>query len=86
MYAKWMCKVSFVDDEGNAIVEDIILEQGTRFTEIMYPADPEDTDEKAFEGWTVNGTDYEKGSYPEFVVNQNVTVTGRYRAIGYLYM
>lgn len=83
LYAKWMCKVSFVDDEGNAIVEDIILEQGTRFTEIMYPADPEDTDEKAFEGWTVNGTDYEKGSYPEFVVNQNVTVTGRYRAIGY---
>lgn len=45
LYAKWMCKVSFVDDEGNAIVEDIILEQGTRFTEIMYPADPEDTDE-----------------------------------------
>lgn len=83
LYAKWQCTVSFVDDEGNPIQDDIIVDVGTRFMESMYPADPEDTEEKAFEGWTLNGIDYEKGSYPEFVVSENIVITGRYLPVGY---
>lgn len=82
LYAKWKCKVRFVDDEGNSL-DELIVDMGSTFTENMYPANPEDTDEKAFEGWTVNGVDYEVGSRPQFTVDQDTVIKGRYREIGY---
>lgn len=82
VYAKWSCTVSFVDEEGTVIYEKVV-DFGSRFTENDYPADPEETSLKRFEGWTVNGTDYEPGSHPEFEVTQDTVVTGRFSPVGY---
>lgn len=82
VYAKWVCTVSFVDDEGNIIYE-TTLDYGTRFKEENYPEDPGDTAYKAFEGWLLNGTAYDKGSHPEFVVTMDIVITGRYSPVGF---
>ncbi len=82
VYAKWTCKVEFVDDEGN-VLYDTVVDYGTSFLEGDYPANPEDTSEKAFLGWEIDGTLYEVGNRPQFVVLENTVVKGIYEAVGY---
>ncbi len=83
LYAKWICKVSFVDDEGNTLQDDMYVDLGTRITENMYPADPQDTQEKVFTGWMLDGQVYPVGSRPEFTADRNTTVTATYKTVGY---
>lgn len=82
VYAKWACAVTFQDDQGNTIYETLV-DLGNRFTESDYPENPQDTIDKVFEGWKINGVDYAIDEYHEFVVSENTVITGNYKEVGY---
>lgn len=82
VYAKWICQVTFKDDADNVLYQKEYA-YGYRFTERDYPTDPIDTEDKAFLGWKIDGTEYEKGEYKEFLLTEHTVITGFYKEIGY---
>ncbi|MCI8718942.1 MAG: InlB B-repeat-containing protein [Lachnospiraceae bacterium] len=100
VYAKWGCEVSFVDENGN-LLENLKDHEGNAFTNPVilemnpnavlypndYPQDLEDTSLRAFDGWVIDGTLYEKpeenDEYPQKTINGNTVIQAQFHDIGY---
>lgn len=100
VYAKWGCEVSFVDEDGN-LFENLKDQNGNTFTNPIilemapravlypneYPQDLEDTNLRAFDGWVIDGTLYEKpeenDEYPQKTIDGNTIIQAQFHDIGY---